>query len=115
MKKDLLSNETSSQSRMINLRLMSVTKTLLIVMMAVLYAIPLYSQTAPAAPTSVSATPSAVCPSSPYSALKAFSAGNSIKWYVEPTGGTSMGTSASGANFQVTVSNATTYYAESVT
>jgi len=39
-------------------------------------------------------------------------AGANIVWYTVPTGGTSIGTSASGANFPVSPSTTTTYYAE---
>jgi len=44
--------------------------------------------------------------------LNATSAGNTIYWYTVATGGTSIGTSASGANFVVTPTVNTTYYAE---
>jgi hypothetical protein len=106
-------NEASSVSRPNNLRQLPVTKILLLILLAIMNGIAVYSQ--PSAPTSVTATPSAVCPASPFAALKAVSPGNNIKWYVEPSGGTSIGTSASGTNFNVTVAAATTYYAESVT
>ena len=65
----------------------------------------------PAAPTAVSATPVSIC-SGGSATLKATSAGNAIRWYTVATGGTSIGTSASGANFPVTLSTTTTYYAE---
>ncbi|WP_027003123.1 T9SS type A sorting domain-containing protein [Hugenholtzia roseola] len=44
--------------------------------------------------------------------LSATSAGNTIRWYNAPTGGTLLGTSASGANFVVSPLTTTTYYAE---
>ncbi|HKR05928.1 MAG TPA: T9SS type A sorting domain-containing protein [Bacteroidia bacterium] len=113
MNTQLQLNENSSISRSNNLRQVPVTKILLLILLAIMNGITVYAQ--PAAPTSVTATPTAVCPASPFAALKATSPGNSIKWYVQPTGGTSIGTSSSGANFNVTVSAATTYYAESVT
>lgn len=65
---------------------------------------------APAAPTVLSATPASICVSSS-SAIKATSAGNVIEWFTAGSGGTSLGTSASGANFSVTPSATTTYYA----
>ncbi len=68
----------------------------------------------PAPPTSVTATPSSICIGSS-SNLSAVSAGNTIHWYDAATGGTDLGTSASGANFSVSPSTTTTYYAEGVT
>jgi hypothetical protein len=44
--------------------------------------------------------------------LSATSAGNTIRWYDAPTGGTLLGTTASGANFVVSPLTTTTYYAE---
>ncbi|HRK27875.1 MAG TPA: HYR domain-containing protein [Chitinophagales bacterium] len=64
-----------------------------------------------AAPTNVTATPSTVCTPTTVQ-LNATSAGNTITWYTDPTGGTPIGTSASGANFGVNPSSTTTYYAE---
>jgi hypothetical protein len=68
----------------------------------------------PAAPTAVSATPTTVCPNSS-SNLRATSLGNTIRWYTQAVGGTSIGTSASTANFAVTPLTTTTYYAEALT
>lgn len=65
------------------------------------------------APTNVTATPSSMCTSGA-SQLNATSAGNNINWYTVPVGGVSLGTSASGANFAVTVPSTTTYYAEAI-
>ncbi|MDI9340321.1 MAG: T9SS type A sorting domain-containing protein [Sediminibacterium sp.] len=62
-------------------------------------------------PTSVIATPSAVCAGAQVT-LNASSPGSSIAWYTSPTGGVATGTSASGANFTITAANTTTYYAE---
>jgi len=65
----------------------------------------------PAAPTNVMATPSAIyC--SDTSKLSATSAGNMIFWYTDASGGTSIGSSNSGDNFNVTPLITTTYYAE---
>ena len=66
------------------------------------------------APT-VTATPSTICPGGGVSALNAISSGNNINWYTAPTGGSSIGTTASGVNFSVSPSVTTTYYAEAVT
>ena len=68
----------------------------------------------PATPSSVSATPSSVCANAT-SNLNATSTGNTINWYTASTGGTLLGSSASGANFAVTPGSTTTYYAEAVT
>jgi|GEM_PF-3173397 len=68
----------------------------------------------PGAPSSVTATPSTVCANST-SNLNATSTGNAINWYTAATGGTLLGTSASGVNFAVTPSSSTTYYAEAAT
>ncbi|MBS1918656.1 MAG: hypothetical protein JST17_00220, partial [Bacteroidetes bacterium] len=65
----------------------------------------------PATPTSVTATPASICAGAS-SNLKAISSGNTIYWYTVSTGGTNIGTSASGANFSVTPAITTTYYAE---
>jgi len=69
----------------------------------------------PAAPTSV--TPSSgvsICSGSSTN-LNATSAGNTIYWYTVSTGGSSIGTSASGVNFSVSPTSNTTYYAEART
>ncbi len=65
----------------------------------------------PAAPTPVTASPSIVCANAT-SNLNATSAGNSIRWYTASSGGSPIGTSASGANFAVNPSTTTIYYAE---
>ena len=44
--------------------------------------------------------------------IKAISAGNFIDWYTSPTGGTKIGTSNSGADFSVSPTVNTVYYAE---
>ena len=64
-----------------------------------------------AAPTSVTATPSSI-QSGQSSNLNATSAGNTIYWYTAATGGSAAGSSASGANFSVSPTVTTTYYAE---
>ncbi|NTW48511.1 MAG: T9SS type A sorting domain-containing protein [Chlorobiales bacterium] len=66
----------------------------------------------PSPPTSVTATPSTIAPGQS-SLLNATSAGNQINWYDVPSGGTALGTVNSGANFSVSPSQTTTYYAES--
>lgn len=66
-----------------------------------------------ATPSSVSANPATSCAGSSVN-LNATSTGNNINWYTVSTGGTSLGSSASGANFAVTPSVTTTYYAEAV-
>ena len=68
----------------------------------------------PATPTATTATPAAICIGSSAS-IKATSAGNTIQWYTVNTGGTAIGTSASGASFSVMPSSSTTYYAEAKT
>ncbi|MEI6565626.1 MAG: glycine-rich protein, partial [Verrucomicrobiota bacterium] len=68
----------------------------------------------PSAPSPVTASLSTICTGSS-SNLNATSAGNNINWYAGATGGTSLGTSASAANYSVTPGSTTTYYAESVT
>jgi uncharacterized repeat protein (TIGR01451 family) len=67
----------------------------------------------PTAPTSVTPnTGISICSGSSTN-LNATSAGNTIYWYTVATGGTSIGSSASGANFSVSPTVSTTYYAES--
>lgn len=66
-----------------------------------------------ATPTNVTATPSAICLGSSAD-LNAISTGNNIDWFTQPVGGVSLGTSASGANFTVSPTVTTTYYAEAV-
>jgi hypothetical protein len=68
----------------------------------------------PAAPSPVNASPTTICVGST-SQLNATSAGNTIQWYTVPSGGASIGTSASGANFPVSPGATTTYYAEAST
>ncbi|MBV5322527.1 MAG: hypothetical protein JZU60_01675, partial [Ilumatobacteraceae bacterium] len=68
----------------------------------------------PSVPASVTASAASICLGSS-SNLNATSAGNNINWYTVSTGGTSLGSSASAANYAVTPSNTTTYYAEAVT
>jgi len=59
----------------------------------------------------VTASPATICTGGA-SNLKATSAGNTIQWYTVANGGTSIGASASGANFSVAPLSTTTYYAE---
>ncbi|TDD94128.1 beta strand repeat-containing protein, partial [Flavobacterium cellulosilyticum] len=71
-------------------------------------------KTIPSAPTSVVASPSTICAGT-ISNLNATSGGNTIRWYTVASGGTTIGTSASAANFAVTPATTTTYYAEAFT
>ena len=68
---------------------------------------------APAAPTSVSATPALLC-SGASSVLNGVTAGNYINWYTIATGGTALGYSASGVNYAITPGSTTIYYAETI-
>jgi hypothetical protein len=67
----------------------------------------------PAAPTA--SNPAAICETQSAN-LVAISAGNSINWYSAPTGGTALNNTliSSGANYSVTPTSTTTYYAEAV-
>ncbi|MCX6277649.1 MAG: GEVED domain-containing protein [Bacteroidetes bacterium] len=67
----------------------------------------------PASPNPVTATPAAICVSG-NSDLNAISTGNMINWFTTETGGSPVGSSASGANFTVSPPSTTTYYAEAV-
>ena len=64
------------------------------------------------APATVTATPPTICPGTPTS-LSATAPGFIINWYTTSSGGTLLGTSASGGNFVVYPITTTTYYAES--
>ncbi|HNX89695.1 MAG TPA: hypothetical protein PKH58_11470, partial [Paludibacteraceae bacterium] len=66
----------------------------------------------PAAPSPVTASPSTICIGGS-SNLNATSAGNTIQWYTDASGGSPFGTTASGVNFSVSPAVTTTYYAES--
>ncbi len=68
----------------------------------------------PDAPSPVSAIPDSICLGRS-TQLSATSTGNLIKWYTQPSGGTAIGQSASAANFNVTPTGNTTYYAEART
>lgn len=65
----------------------------------------------PSVPTAVTATPAAICLGAS-SNIKATSSSNTIQWYNVSTGGTSIGSSASAANYPVSPAATTTYYAE---
>ncbi len=69
----------------------------------------------PSAPTAVTASPSSFCIYANSVQLNATSAGNTISWYTVPSGGSIIGSSASGVNFSVTPTATTTYYAEANT
>ncbi len=101
----------TANSKIDNYGFKRVSKTLIIIL-ALAYSSSVFAQSVPNAPTSVTATPAAVCQGNSTS-LKAVSAGNTIRWYTVMTDGTPIGTSASGANFSVSPGAATTYYAES--
>jgi hypothetical protein len=64
------------------------------------------------APTIVTATPPTICPGGS-SSLSATAAGFTFNWYDAASGGTLLGSSASGGNFVVSPLAQTTYYAES--
>ncbi len=64
-------------------------------------------------PSNVTASPPMICLGSTAD-MNATSAGNTIQWYTVPVGGVSIGSSASGANFAVSPSVTTIYYAEAV-
>ncbi|WP_370511572.1 beta strand repeat-containing protein, partial [Flavobacterium sp. ZT3R18] len=67
----------------------------------------------PSPPTSVTpSSPLSFCSGAGSVNLNATSAGNTIYWYTVATGGASIGSSASGANFSVTPASTITYYAE---
>lgn len=69
----------------------------------------------PANPVQVFATPSSFCSNTAVTTnINATTAAAFISWYTVPTGGTSLGTSVSAANFPVTLSSTTTYYAEAM-
>jgi hypothetical protein len=63
-------------------------------------------------PTLVTATPSVICAGSTTS-INATALGASINWFTVPVGGIAIGSSASAANFAVSPTITTTYYAES--
>jgi len=62
-------------------------------------------------PSLVTASPSAICVGAT-TTLNATSLGSSISWFTLPVAGSSIGTSASGANINFTPTITTTYYAE---
>ncbi|MBL0020638.1 MAG: T9SS type A sorting domain-containing protein [Bacteroidetes bacterium] len=64
-----------------------------------------------ATPSNVTAIPSMICPGGSAD-MNATSVGNTISWFTVPSGGVAIGSSASGANFVVTPTVTTTYYAE---
>ena len=63
-------------------------------------------------PTLVVATPSVICAGAT-TTLNATAVGASINWFTVPVGGVAVGTSASAANFAISPTVTTTYYAES--
>ena len=68
----------------------------------------------PSTPTDVTATPSNVCAGSTTNLSANTGAGNLVYWYTSETGTVSIGQSPSGADFEVTVNETTTYWAEAV-
>jgi hypothetical protein len=73
-----------------------------------------YTQPVVNAPTPVTPSSAVSICSGKSTNLNATSDGNTINWYTVPTGGTSIGSSASAANFSVSPTADTTYYAEAV-
>jgi hypothetical protein len=63
-------------------------------------------------PTLVTATPSVICAGATTS-INATASGASINWFTVPVGGVAIGSSASAANFAISPTTTTTYYAES--
>jgi hypothetical protein len=74
-----------------------------------------YTCAAPSPPTSVSATPTTICVGGASNLKATTSSGNTINWYTVSSGGSSIGSSASGVNFPVSPAITTTYYAEAQT
>ncbi len=70
--------------------------------------------TLPNAPSSVSAAAPVICIGGS-TTVTGTSINNTINWYTTASGGTSIGSSASGAVFSVTPSSTTTYYAQADT
>jgi len=68
----------------------------------------------PDPPENAAAIPSVICRGD-LSGISAISEGNIIDWYTIQSGGTAIGSSDSGAGFQVSPATSTTYYAESRT
>lgn len=64
-------------------------------------------------PSNVTASPPMICLGSTAD-MNATSAGNTIDWYTVPVGGIAIGSSPSGANFPVSPTVTTIYYAEAV-
>ncbi len=64
-------------------------------------------------PSLVTASPSTIC-SGATTTLNATAIGASINWFTVPVGGVAVGTSASAANFAISPTVTTTYYAESI-
>jgi hypothetical protein len=63
-------------------------------------------------PSLVTASPSTICAGSTTS-LNATASSSSISWFTLPSGGVSIGSSATGSNFAISPTVTTTYYAES--
>lgn len=62
--------------------------------------------------TNVTATPSVILSGQSSNLNATTTSGNEIRWYTAPEGGSLLGTSASGANFAVSPTVTTTYYAQ---
>ena len=71
-----------------------------------------FAQAQPNAPQNVTANPSYACPGATVNLSATVTAPNQVNWYTVPTGGTAIGTTASGANLSVIPTATTTYYAE---
>ena len=64
-------------------------------------------------PSLVTASPSTICAGATTS-LNATAVGSLINWFTVPIGGVAVGSSASAANFSISPTTTTTYYAESM-
>ncbi|MDR2835683.1 MAG: hypothetical protein LBV69_05720, partial [Bacteroidales bacterium] len=62
--------------------------------------------------TNVTATPNPICLGSSTNLNATATGATTINWFTQSSGGTAIGTSASGANFSVIPTGTTTYYAE---
>ncbi|MBS4043359.1 MAG: HYR domain-containing protein, partial [Chitinophagaceae bacterium] len=67
----------------------------------------------PDVPSTVTASSTNICSGQTLN-LSAISTNNTINWFTTPYAGSSVGSSASGANFAVTPNTNTTYYAEAI-
>jgi hypothetical protein len=68
----------------------------------------------PAAPSPIISNPAYLCTPGGTVDLTAYSSAPFINWFDAPTGGNYIGTTTTGANFPVSLTSTTTYYAESL-